>query len=178
MGPPPPGATRGLGVLAVCRHPAVYASCGWLSTFSTTLFTQPRRERFLERSARWELVVAVPRGLGEGSRRFAYLTRGSASASIRTEASCNTLGGNLPTAHHSAGVRSEPFPTQLSIDLWAATSVTHDQDRAVGGFDDGVGDAAHQRPAYRAQAPAADHYHGHDEEGSWPRAKEELGPFR
>jgi hypothetical protein len=41
--PPPPGATRGLGVyLASCCHPAVYAPRARLSTFSTVLFTHLR----------------------------------------------------------------------------------------------------------------------------------------
>ncbi len=36
--------------------------------------------------------------------------------------------------------------------------VSHHEDGAVGVPNDGFGDAAHQRPAYRAQAPAADYY--------------------
>src|SRR4028119_101780 len=39
-----------------------------------------------------------------------------------------------------------------------ALLIAHHEDGAVGVPDDGFGDAAHQRPAYRAQAPAADYY--------------------
>jgi hypothetical protein len=50
--------------------------------------------------------------------------------------------------------------------------VTYHQDGAVRVANDGVGDAAYQHPAYRAQAPAADHYHAHAEALS--RAKDLL----
>src|SRR5215207_1248281 len=51
VGPPPPGATRRLGVfLASYCHSAVYASRARLSTFSTVLFTGVRRRRILRSS--------------------------------------------------------------------------------------------------------------------------------
>jgi hypothetical protein len=37
--------------------------------------------------------------------------------------------------------------------------LAYHEDWAVGVPDDGLGDTAQQRPAYRAQTPAADHYH-------------------
>jgi hypothetical protein len=49
VGPPPPGATRGLGVfLASYCHPAVYAPRARLSTFTTALFTNDAEGEFCE----------------------------------------------------------------------------------------------------------------------------------
>jgi len=56
VGPPPPGATRGFGVLlASYCYPAVYASRVRLSTFSTLLFTLVRGREILRSSCRAQL---------------------------------------------------------------------------------------------------------------------------
>src|SRR3712207_6865242 len=45
VGPPPPGATRGLGVLASCCHSSVYASDGRLSTLRSEEHTSELQSR-------------------------------------------------------------------------------------------------------------------------------------
>jgi hypothetical protein len=50
VGPPPPGATRGLGAAAFRCQQAVYAPQGRLSTGSMSLFIEARRRGILRSS--------------------------------------------------------------------------------------------------------------------------------